>query len=247
MPQPSLDEWDNDSAVEHVVRRLELLVIETLRPGMHLPSEGDLALEYGVSRLTVREALKVLSGRGLVEVSRGRRPVVREPDSSMLSGHFIVAIRRDPRALLDLTEVRVALEVQAATLAAQRRSRATLAALEAALQGMVDAASGHSAHDVAAYQEADVAFHEALALASGNRMLAFILEGLGESLRRSFDFSFEGHLARGGTVDAVVNAHRLILDSIRSGDAPGAARAMRVHLLDAERDLKAALRRGSAA
>lgn len=231
-----------DSAVERVTKSLEVLVIDTLQPGMRLPSEGDLASEYGVSRLTVREALKVLAGRGLVELSRGRRPVVREPDSSMLSGYFMVAIRRDPRALLELSEVRLALEVQAATLAARQAGRAALTAVDSALQGMVDAAAGDQLHDVAAYHESDVAFHEALALASGNRMLAFILEGLADSLRCCFEFSLKGHRARGRSVKEVLDAHRLIVEKVREGDASGAAQAMRRHLLDAQRDLTAALR-----
>lgn len=232
----------DETALEGVVRRLEALVVEELDPGMQLPSEADLALEYGVSRLTVREALKMLAGRGLVELSRGRKAMVQEPNSSVLSGYLAVAIRRDPRALLELTEIRQALEVLSATLSARHASRASIAAVDAAFQDMVAAAALGVSEGEQRYHEADVAFHEALALASGNRMLAFLLEGLEEALRRSFHHSFEGHLARGGLMSDVLDAHKDILERIRTGDAQGAAKEMRAHLKGAEKDLRAAIR-----
>ena len=77
------------SAVERVVGRLMELILGELAPGTRLPSEAELARQYEVSRLTVREAVKVLAGRGLLEVSRGRRAVVREPDGSAF-GDFLM-------------------------------------------------------------------------------------------------------------------------------------------------------------
>ena len=229
------------TTLDTVVSRLEAIIVDDLDPGMQMQSEGDLALTCNVSRLTIREALKVLAGRGLVELSRGRKPTVREPDSSVLSGYLAVAIRRDPRALLELGEVRQSLEVLTATLASQHAGRASLAAIEAALEGM-EAAAERGPDAAEEYHEADVAFHEAVALASGNRMLAFLLEGLEESLRRSFHQSFKGRMARGGSIQDVIDAHREILERIRDRDAAGATRAMRTHLKDAERDLRAAIR-----
>ncbi len=231
-----------DTALDGVVRRLETLVVEELDPGMLLPSEADLGLDCGVSRLTVREALKVLAGRGLVQLTRGRRAMVQEPNSSVLSSYLAIAIRRDPRALLELTEIRQALEVLSATLSAKHANRASIAAVDAAFQDMAAAAALGAAEGEERYHEADVAFHEALALASGNRMLAFLLEGLEESLRRSFHHSFEGHLARGGSMNDVLDAHEGILDRIRAGDAQGAAKQMRAHLKGAEKDLRASIR-----
>lgn len=236
------DSSNGETALDCVVNRLETRIVEDLDPGMQLPSEGELVVDCGVSRLTIREALKVLSGRGLVELSRGRRPTVREPDSSVLSGYLAVAIRRDPRALLELTEIRQALEVLSVTLAARHASRASVAAIEAAYDAMAAAAAVDGLEDAEAYHEADVAFHEALALASVNRMLAFLLEGLEESLRRSFHRSFEGRVARGSSITSALEAHQEILDRIRNGDSRGAAQAMRTHLKDAERDLRAAVR-----
>jgi GntR family transcriptional repressor for pyruvate dehydrogenase complex len=231
-----------ETALDAVVKRLEDLIVDELDPGMQMPSEGSLALDCGVSRLTIREALKVLAGRGLVELSRGRRPTVREPDSGVLSGYLSIAIRRDPRALLELTEIRQALEVLSVSLAARNASRGAIAAVDSAFEEMASAAATESTDGAEAYHEADVAFHEALALASGNRMLAFLLEGLEDSLRRSFRQSYEGHRALGGSTADVLDAHREIADRVRQGDARGAAQAMRAHLKGAERDLRASLR-----
>ena len=231
------------TALDHAIARLEVMIVDELEPGMQMKSEGELAIECDVSRLTIREALKVLAGRGLVELSRGKRPLIKEPDSAVLSGYLAVAIRRDPGALLELVQIRRSLEVLSVTLAARNARRASVAAIDTAYQAMAAAAAGlPGEEEETAYHEADVAFHEALALASGNRMLTFILEGLEESLRHSFHRSFAGRLARGESAEAALEAHRQIFERVQNGDARGAATAMREHLKDAERDLRAALR-----
>lgn len=220
---------------------LHRLVVEELEPGQQLPSEADLAEQFGVSRLTVREALKVLSGRGLVELHRGKRAVVREPDPTVLSDYLTVALRRDPRGMLELLEIRQALEGLAASSAAKGSSRAGISAIEAAISDM-EAALDPDGGSQDAYYESDVAFHEALALASGNRMLAFILEGLAGALHQTFRWSAAGRRARGGSVEATLDAHRSICELVTAGDAAGASKAMRLHLKEAEADLKFALR-----
>jgi GntR family transcriptional regulator, transcriptional repressor for pyruvate dehydrogenase complex len=228
-------------ALDATVRALETRIVESLEPGDMLASEADLADEFGVSRLTVRESLKVLAGRGLVQLSKGRRPVVREPDSSVISAFLATAVKRDPRRLLELGEVRLALETLSASSAARNATRAAIAAVQGALDDMVSASrrTGHDAQEQ--YHRSDVAFHESLALASGNRMLALMLASLEDSLHQSFRVSYRGHMERGGTVDEVIEAHRAILDAVKRSDALGAAEAMRAHLLEGERDLRQAL------
>ncbi|UED84114.1 FadR/GntR family transcriptional regulator [Streptomyces profundus] len=230
------------TTLEAAVSGIEVLIFDELDPGMSLPSEGELATALGVSRLTVREALKVLAARGLVALSKGRRPRVLEPDSSVFSGHFTATMRRDPGALLEFLDVREALEVQAVTLAARHASRSALQAAQSALDGMADAAADLSTPaEVARYHRCDVAFHEALALASGNRVLVFLLEGLRESLRHSFERGLEGNVLRGRSVQDVLATHRAVLAKVRARDARGAADAMRECLRDARNDLRAAL------
>ena len=78
-----------------VVQRLEHLVLEELEPGAELPSEADLAVQFGVSRLTLREAARSLQARGLVETRHGRRTVVAHPNAGPIGGFFTAAVRRN--------------------------------------------------------------------------------------------------------------------------------------------------------
>lgn len=231
-------------------------VLEALPIGASLPAEASLAEQFGVSRLTVREALKVLAGRGLAEIRQGRKAVVTEPSSEVISSIFVSYVRRDPSALLELVEVRRALEVQSVGLAARKVTRAGLTAMESCLRAMkeaadilVDTTSSDEQKTIARaeYQRADVAFHEAIALSSGNRMLAHVLEALEDSLLRAFDASFEGHASRGGSALDPYWAHLKIFQFIEARDARKAMNAMREHLQQSEKDLKAYLAKGTVA
>ena len=224
------------SITDTVVQRLEDLVLGDLEPGAELPSEADLAVRFGVSRLTVREAARSLQARGLVETRHGRRTVVAHPNAGPIGGFFTAAVRRDPRRLMDLLEVRRALEVHIASLAAVHATRATITAMEMVLGAMRDAA-----HDPVALHESDIGFHASVATAAGNQMLSFLIEAMEEPLRASRMRSMQGHLARGGTVEDVIEQHALVLDRVRARDPKGAAAAMLAHLDQTARDLKAAL------
>jgi GntR family transcriptional regulator, transcriptional repressor for pyruvate dehydrogenase complex len=232
------------TALDTAVLRLEELVVDQLRPGMQLPSEATLADDIGVSRLTLREALKVLAGRGLVDQGRGRKTTVRHPDSSLFSSQLSIAMRREPRAVLELYEIRQALEVLSAARAARNRSSAAMAAIEGALMKLDDAAAAlDDTHlSVERYNDADFGFHAALALASDNGMLASILESLSDALHQSMSLSFDGFLSAGGNIQDAVASHREIFELVRDGNARGAEVAMRHHLQAAERDLRFALR-----
>jgi DNA-binding FadR family transcriptional regulator len=234
------------TAASSVADGLLALIMGELTPGASLPSEADLAERYDVSRLTVREAVKMLAGRGLLELARGRRAVVREPDGAAFGDFLNSLIQYDPKGLFDLVEVRVALEIHSVTLAAKRASRAGLAAIESTIEAMQVAAADLKAGnepDAAElrYHQADVGFHEALALASGNRILTYLFEAMASPLQESFYLTRRGHELRGHTPELTLAAHRAILKFVREGNARGAAEAMRTHLEDAERDIRAAL------
>jgi len=226
----------NGARVGDVAAALEELIFAEFVPGSSLPSEADLALRLGVSRLTLREAAKSLQARGLLTVSKGRRPVVAHLTSGPVGDFFGTAVRRDPRRLLDLLEIRQALEVQSAALAAARVSRASLAALEASLAAMKEGEL-----DAVAFNEADLQFHESLAGATGNQMLIFLIEALADPLHTSRMQSYRGHLARGRGIAEVIEEHAKILECVRAQDQGAAMAAMRDHLASTERDLRAGL------
>lgn len=231
------DGGDSPSAMARVVERVEELVFDELEPGHELPSEGALAQDLGVSRLTVREGMRQLSARGLIEVHNGRKPVVASPNGKGVGDFFRNAIRRDPRSLLDLLEVRQALEVHIAVLAARNGSRASIVAMQAAIDDM-----RRNIHTPEAFNEADVHFHELLAAATGNQLLTILIEELSDSQRSSRVQSVMGHERLGRRLDEVLDQHAAILDCVERRDESGAATAMRRHLRSTEKDLSAALR-----
>ena len=244
-PPPKL-KVESQPAVARAVERLAGLIASELEPGANLPSEAELALDCGVSRLTVREALKVLAGRGLLDIGQGRRAVVRAPDGSAFGAFLATVMKHDPKGLLELFEVRRALETQAASLAARHINRAGAAAIRGALDGMGEAAAAMRGPATRAaaeqrFHDFDVGFHEALGLASGNRMLACLIEALAMPLRNAFSLSFKGRQLRGASVEDSLAAHEKIFSLVQDRDARGAAQAMRAHLQDAERDMRAIL------
>ena len=220
------------SAAHTVADDLAQHILTQLTPGSSLPSEAELAEHYAVSRLTVREAVKLLAGRGLLQLARGRKAVGREPDGAAFADFLTSVIRYDSKGLL---------EVQSATLAAKHASRAGIAAIESALQGMREAALSDAPDAETVFHTCDVGFHEAVALASGNRVLGYLFEAMATPLREGLFISRRGHASRGHTLQDTIDAHQRILDCIREGNGRAAAEAMRVHLKDTQRDIRIAV------
>src|SRR5438270_5164010 len=185
--------FPRERLAERILRDLgERIATGELSPGQLLPAEAQLASHYGVSSRVVREALGALAARGLVAVRAGKGTVVRGVDSSALRDFFLVAMRADSRGLWDLFELRKLVEVQVAELAARRATAADVEACAEALQRLEAARETPEAYVIA-----DVDFHQAVARASGNRMLVLLLEGLREPLRMARTRSWLGRLRVG--------------------------------------------------
>jgi len=239
------------TAAERVANELTEIILGELSPGASIPAEADIAARFEVSRLTVREAVKMLVGRGLLHIGRGRRAVVREPDSSVFAALLVSIVRNDPKGLFDLIELRMAMESLSSGLAAKRASRAGVQAIDAAMRDMrasaAEAADGANPEAEARFHESDLQFHEAIAMASGNRVIAFIFEAMAKPLRESFVMSRRGQTLRGAGRAETVEAHQAILDAIRAGDQRAAVDAMRAHLKSTELDIRSHLASGVAA
>ncbi|WP_369372409.1 FadR/GntR family transcriptional regulator [Promicromonospora sp. Populi] len=221
---------------------LSSTLVETLRtrivngdiaPGEKLPSEPQLATEHGVSRTVVREAIARLNLEGLVHTRRGSGSYALTPPADDADGAPPLA--RSLADRLALVEYRLALEAEAAALAATRRTPAQLAALADRL----DALASSEGHPATAMQH-DFAFHRLVAEAAGNRFLLEALDRLGPQMiamprgrldRRGAD------LDDGGRFTAVVQEHRAVLAALESQDPLAAAAAMRVHLAASRRRL----------
>jgi len=220
------------TASDAVVAHLEELIFDGSHgPGDSLPSEAELAAQLKVSRLTVREGVRSLAARGLVEVSHGRRPVVAATNATQLRDFFSSSVRRDAGGLLELLEVRLAIEVHAAELAARNATPPQIDSLAADLQAMTDAT------DEDTFTAADMRFHHGITEASGNRMISLLVEGMVDPLKIARLKSLRGYLKDTPDLGDLLEEHRLILEKITARDASGAARAMRKHLATTRRDL----------
>ncbi|BDG60182.1 FadR/GntR family transcriptional regulator [Caldinitratiruptor microaerophilus] len=202
----------------------------SLRPGDRLPPERDMARQLGVSRLSVREAIKVLEAMGLVEVRPGDGTFVRRATAEnlvdpVLLGHLV----EEGTTLAELVEVRMVLEVEMASLAAGRATPEDIEAMESALRRMEEQIG--RGED---FLEADREFHAAVCDATRNAVLARMYEGIMDLVT---------HLRRRtwrvpGAPERAVASHRAILDAIRARDPSRARAAMREHMANVRRDLE---------
>jgi GntR family transcriptional repressor for pyruvate dehydrogenase complex len=194
------------------------------RPGDRLPREVDLASEYGISRGTVREAIRGLEERGLVRVRHGHGAVVMpQSEWDVLDPDVLSAILDDPLAgadaLREIIEARLLLETEAASLAAIRSQPPQLAEIRKALQQMRELAESKSESSQDAFLVADLSFHAAIILASGNRALGRMIAPIHASLLHARRALARPQYRR----ERAVPEHAAVLDAIEAQD-PGAAR-----------------------
>ena len=237
------------SAADNIADKLGRQILSGLRPGAILPAEADIAADFGVSRVTIREAMKILSGRGLVSIARGRRAVVTQPDGAMFGAFLTSLIKSDPKTLFDLLQVRRSLELQSVISASHHASRTGLLAVEAALSAMraaaaeIDAGTGGAAAEQA-FHTADVRFHSALALCGGNRVLTYLFEAMESSLLEAFATSHRGLRLAGQRLADLCDAHAAVFHQVAQRDEKAAVEAMTAILNNAEANLRAAVGNG---
>lgn len=228
-------------AADRVLARLvEQILDGTYGIGAMLPSESALASEHGVSRLTVREAVKILRVQQVVRVEQGRGTLVNPVaawtplDASLLaakSRHTMGA----PAMASKLLEVRRLVEPGAAALVAARRTDDDLVALEA-----IQATMRAAVVDVEAVTRADLAFHRRLLDATGNPFVTVLFEPLDELLYESRRQT----KAFPELCEHALYAHGQILAAVRDRDPERARRAMQDHLEQTETHLSELLSSG---
>lgn len=189
-----------------------------LKPGDRLPSERALADALKVSRVSLRQATVSLEVQGLLEVRHGGGIYVR---SLNVDPERLKTMLTRRRRLPDVLEAREAIECMLARLAAQRRTDADLAAIDAALRGIaVEIAEGEIG-DVA-----DQRFHTAIAQAAGNKLLLDVMAALQDPIQETRLES----LSEPGRPPRSLADHRRIAEAIRREDPRRAEAAMRRHL-----------------
>jgi GntR family transcriptional repressor for pyruvate dehydrogenase complex len=218
-----------------VTRQMEHLIVEGhLKPGDRLPAERELAQQFGVSRTVVREAVRALVAKGLLEVRPGSGTVVSSPTKDAVAQSMSLLLRT---AQLEIDydkvhEIRRILEVEIAALAAQRRTRQDLERMEEILRK-----ASEIEEDRNCFAECDVAFHAALARATHNELFSVLLDSVVDIMLkvREMGFSVPGTPAR------AFRYHQAILEQIKAGDPERARQAMREHLIESEDTMRRAL------
>lgn len=222
-------------------RRLHAQVVDALvriiaggelAPGSLLPTEPEMSARFGVSRSVVREALRLVDAKGLIEVRHGSGTRVASPERWDPLDPAVLAVlsASGPSAVIlrDLLEARKIIECEVAALAAERADAGDLAALEAALVTMRGAPD-----DPPRFVVGDSAFHLGLLHAARNRVLERMTQPMHEllSYSQALTDAIPGVLAR------ALADHETIADAVRRRDPVAARDAMREHLAQTQRDI----------
>jgi len=200
---------------------------QRLQPGERIGTEQEMADEFGVSRPTLREALRLLSASHLIRVGRGRTGgvfVASTPSEGMsknVSESISLMLAAQSISMDELVDARLSLEVPIAGRAAVNADDAAIARLEAAIA----AAIGHEP-GTPPFNAADGSFHQILAEAAGNDLLraltAWILEVLQPTL--------VAHIAAQVDAETILSQHRAILRAVRRHQRSAAEKAMQAHI-----------------
>lgn len=195
-----------------------------LRPGHTLPSEKELAEQFGVSRITVRDALRVLESQGLIQIKVGARggAFVAAPSADPVSQSLTNMLRLKRATLADLVEARILVEPHVAAMAAQRATPDDLAAMERAIAAAREARAAGDRYFI----PTSVMFHLALAEAARNPVLLFAVN----SFRALFHEALSAVLPADDMAERAIADHQKILDAIRARDGARARDVMREHL-----------------
>ncbi len=221
-----------------VTDEIERLITEMhLQPGQKLPSERVLSDKFGVSRTVVREAVRSLSAKGMLQVRPGSGTTICKPSAQVMTKSMTHYLRNgQPKLDFEkLIEVRRLLEVGVAGIAAERRTKEDLLVLNQQL----DTLKTLGDDDRESFVNCDIGFHMGLARATHNEFFVLLLDSLNEMMIESRRLAFK--LPR--TRSNAYRHHKAILRAIVRQDAAGASNAMRAHLVEAAKTAREALKR----
>lgn len=225
------------SLSDDIVEQLTgLIAREVLKPGERIPSEKQLCQQFGVGRTSVREALKSLSVMGILESHAGDGTFVSANRDRYLERAFQWGLLLDRKVVNDLVETRLLLESYTTYWAASRATADDLAAMESAVQGMVD-----SVPDPQRYLEHDLQFHLRIAQATQNTILGNLLSTIRGYLQSWAEQALATSPPEQPTARALlsISQHKKILRALKKHRANEARRAMREHILSSQADVAA--------
>ncbi|GAC1363339.1 MAG: FadR/GntR family transcriptional regulator [Ktedonobacteraceae bacterium] len=220
---------------ERVAEQIEKRILAgELRCGDRLPTERELAEQFQVSRTAVREAMKILAQKGLVDMRPGRGTIVIDGSREAMENSIGLLMKMklgEVGGSDNLVEVRAILEVEIVALAAVRATEKDIATMREAISVMDE-----NMDNADAFIAADNRFHEALAQATQNALILILLNSIVNLLSEQRKQIFE---VEGGPMRGQIH-HRQILESVVSRDPQAARAAMGSHLLQVRKDVSAA-------
>ena len=222
MDKFEVDSVKKNNLYESIADTIEAMILDdTLKVGERLPSEAAMAESFGVSRNIIREAMKILKERHLVELRNGDGARVVKPDSSSPKDVVNRMVIMGSLSLSEIYELREALEVSAAGLAAGRRTEEQVKGLYEIVDEMWE-----RREDKDEWIRLDLLFHENISKASNNPLFYEFIKPMTGALEIIFD---KGRNTPGALEKSVL-MHRRVIQAIEAGDADAARERMREHL-----------------
>jgi GntR family galactonate operon transcriptional repressor len=223
----------NGRLSEQVLQEMQRLIVEEYpAPGSRLPKEAELAEKFQVSRIVIREAMKILEDRGMVEVRAGRGTLTVAPRPDRVKESLLQLFRDQPMPTIEemesMLELRQVLEETSASLAAVRATKEDLSEIEDALQGMAED-GGDLKHAV----EADLRFHRAVMRAAHNSYLELVLDPVMSVFLQQIKLT---------NFNTGLEMHRHIFKEIQTRNPIGARQAVRRLMKSTLHDSRRALK-----
>jgi GntR family transcriptional repressor for pyruvate dehydrogenase complex len=218
-----------------LISRIKSMIADgTLTPGTKFPPERDLAIKFSANRTSVRQALKVLEIMGVLTQRVGDGTYLSNSAETILNEPLDFLVLLDDLSHHELFETRLIVEPELTARAAQRATAEDIAALRAAVSAM------EKSKNTKERFTADMAFHDAVFRASGNRICQLLFKQIHRTVLTSMS-----HLSNRVSLEQPLMYHRRIYKAIRERDAEAARQAMREHILDARSLLDAPVRRAN--
>ena len=214
----------------------ELIISGEFKAGSKLPREQDLARQLGLSRSSLREAVRALTLIGVLDARVGDGTYVTSLDADLLlTGMGFVGDLLAGPTLLEVHQVRRILEPVATAMAATRMTEQDFTALDRCLERMDEAETTQ------AFIDADAEFHRVIVQAAGNATLALLIQNLSSGMLRARMWR---SITEQGAVEITRQRHRDIYLALRAGDAERASAADLLHLAEGEEWLRGVLEAG---
>lgn len=224
----------SNDVVDHLT---DLFVTQQLKPGDRLPPERELAEQFGVSRTVIREAVKMLEEKGLLDSRQGSGTWVREFSPQSISQSFALYVESDINRYLELMDLRGILDVEIVGRLAQRASSEQIATLEGHIRRM-----GELLDRPKEFAEEDCAFHLAIYRAMDNVLLMSIVDPIMTLLEAVNLITVESQ----GGAETSLSRHTLLVRCIADHDAEGARQTMHEIISGAEGRVREVVRRRTA-